>query len=305
MKKGIIAGLLAYSIWGFFPIYFHALGSVPSWQTTAHRIVWSVALTYLIILVRGEARVFIASLNWKVVRIYLLAGVLIGANWGTYVWAVASGHVVESSLGYFINPIISVLLAVVFLKEKLRRVQWIVVSLAFIGVAYITITSGQIPWISLILAFTFGLYGLTKKLAPLNSLHGLALEATMIFLPAFIYLVSAEIKGTGAFGHSSPLINLLLALTGIVTVIPLLLFTVGAKRVPLSTIGIMQYATPTFQFLQGVFLFREDFNPDKLVGFIFIWIALIIFTVESFIHFRKPAPAAEMEQLDIEVKSIT
>lgn len=304
MKKGIIAAFIAYSIWGVFPIYFHWLAEVPAIQTTAHRMVWSFILVLALILARKEMRAFRVSLTWKKVGIYVLAGTLLAANWGTYVWAVGSGHVVESSLGYFINPIISVLLAVVFLHEKLRKVQWLVVMLAFSGVAYLTYTSGQLPWISLVLAFTFGLYGLIKKIAPLGALHGLMLETAGIFIPALAILVGVEAIGTGAFGHLSVTTTLLLALTGIVTIIPLLLFSVSAKRVPLSTLGIMQYGTPTFQFLLGVFLFKEPFTPSKLIGFVVIWVALIIYTVESVLHFRKWVALQDLEQITLEVADI-
>ena len=304
MKKGIIAALIAYSLWGVFPIYFHWLAEVPAIQTTAHRVVWSFALVLVVIFIRKEMRAFLASLTWKKAGIYVLAGALLAANWGTYVWAVGSGHVVESSLGYFINPIISVLLGVLFLREKLRKVQWLVVAIAFSGVAYLTFASGQFPWISLVLAFTFGLYGLIKKIAPLGALHGLMLETAGIFIPALAILVGAEIIGTGAFGHLSGTTTLLLALTGIVTIIPLLLFSASAKRVPLSTLGIMQYAAPTFQFLLGVFLFKEPFTPVKLIGFVVIWVALIIFTVESVLRFRKPVTSQHPVQIGLEVTDI-
>jgi chloramphenicol-sensitive protein RarD len=277
------------------------LSDVPAVQTTAHRVVWSFILVLVIILLRKEFGVLKASLTARRVGIYVLAGVLLAGNWGTYVWAVASGHVVESSLGYFINPIISVLLGVVFLREKLRKLQWLVVALAFTGVAYITISTGKLPWISLILATTFGFYGLIKKLADLPVMHGLLLETVAIFLPALGILIAANAAGKGAFLHSNPLTNTLLALTGIVTVIPLILFSTAARSVPLSTLGLMQYATPTFQFLQGVYLFKEPFDTSKLVGFVFIWVALIIFSVEGFIHFKKPVTPQDLEQKDLEV----
>jgi len=300
MKKGIIAGLAAYSMWGFFPIYFHLLSNVPALQTTAHRVVWSFVLVILLILIRKEVGLFLSLLTWKRVGIYALAGILLTVNWGTYVWAIAKGHVVESSLGYFINPIVSVLLGVVFLHEKLRKLQWVVVGLAVAGVSYITYSTGQLPWISLVLAITFGLYGLIKKLADLRPLHGLMLETTAVILPALAYLLVAERNGSGAFGHTSVLTTVLLAVTGIVTVIPLIFFSIGAKNVPLTTMGIMQYATPTFQFMQGVYLFKEPFSPHKLIGFVFIWIALIIFTIESILHYRKSRNPRDVELLDLE-----
>ena len=287
MNKGIIASIFAYAIWGFFPIYFHALNGVPAAQTTAHRIVWSFILISVVIMLRKEAVSFMRSLTWKITGIYFIAGSLLAINWGTYVWAVSIGRVVETSLGYFINPIVSVLLGVVFLREKLRRWQWVVVGLAFLGVVYLTFSYGQPPWISLTLAFSFGLYGLIKKIAPLGSLHGLVLETMTIFIPALAILLTAEMNGTGTFGHSTLFISVLLGLTGIVTVVPLLLFSVGAKNVPLTTIGILQYMTPTIQFFLGIFLFKEVFKPSHLYGFSAIWLALIIFSIESFIFYKK------------------
>jgi chloramphenicol-sensitive protein RarD len=287
MSKGVWASLFAYVIWGFFPIYFHALSGVPAEQTTAHRVVWSFLFISLVILFRREVNAFTRSLSWRKVGIYLLAGVLLAANWGTYVWAVGNGRVVEASLGYFINPIVSVLLGVVFLREKLRSLQWLVAGLAVFGVGFLTFSYGQIPWISLVLAFTFGMYGFIKKLAPLGTLHGLALETMMIFLPALVILLIAEFSGTGAFGHISILATILLALTGIVTAIPLFLFSFGARNVPLSTLGLLQYVTPTIQFLLGIFLYKENFTSSHLSGFIIIWVALIIFTVDSFLFYRR------------------
>ena len=287
MSKGVWAGLFAYAMWGFFPIYFHALSGVPAEQTTAHRVVWSFIFISIVILVRKEFRSFTQSLDWKKVGIYLLAGTMLAVNWGTYVWAVGNGRVVEASLGYFINPVVSVLMGVVFLREKLRSLQWVVVGLAVCGVGLLTFSYGQIPWISLVLAFTFGMYGFIKKLAPLGTLHGLALETMMIFVPALVLLLTAEISGKGAFGHISSLTTILLALTGIVTAVPLFLFSYGAKNIPLSTLGLLQYLTPTLQFLLGVFMFKEVFTISHLSGFIVIWVALIIFTVDSFIFYRR------------------
>jgi chloramphenicol-sensitive protein RarD len=287
MSKGVWAGLFAYAIWGFFPIYFHALSGVPAEQTTAHRIVWCFLFILIMILFRREAKAFTISLTWKKVGIYLLAGLLLAANWGTYVWAVANGRVVEGSLGYFINPIVSVLLGVIFLREKLRSLQWLVVGLAIFGVGFLTYSYGQVPWISLVLAFTFGMYGFIKKLAPLGTLHGLALETMMVFLPALVLLLIAEFSGTGAFGHISVLTSILLTLTGIVTAVPLFLFSYSARNIPLSTLGLLQYVTPTIQFLLGIFLYKENFTSSHLSGFIIIWVALIIFTVDSFLFYRR------------------
>lgn len=301
MGKGVWASLIAYAMWGFFPIYFHALSKVPAEQTTAHRIVWSFIFISILISIRKEVGSFIHSLDWKKVGIYLLAGIMLAINWGTYVWSVENGRVVEASLGYFINPIVSVLLGVIFLREKLRPMQWIVVGLAVIGVAVLTVSYGQLPWISLVLAFTFGMYGFIKKLAPLSTLHGLELETMMIFLPALAILIFAEASGTGGFGHVSAMTTFLLLLSGIVTAVPLFLFSYGARNVPLSTLGLLQYLTPTLQFLIGVFVFREEFTSSHLSGFIIIWVALIIFTINSLLYHRKNArmPKTILDETEI------
>jgi chloramphenicol-sensitive protein RarD len=287
MKKGTFSAFIAYAMWGVFPLYFRLLHAVPAFQTMTHRVVWSFVFLILIVILRGEIKPFLKSITPKLFGLYLVSGVLIALNWLTYVWAVAQGYVLESSLGYFINPLVSVVLGVVFLHEKLRPAQWIPVGLAAIGVLYLTISYGKLPWISLALALTFGFYGLVKKLSPLNSLHGLALETGTIFIPALLYLSVMEFTGAGVFGHSSGSISILLVLTGIVTAIPLILFAIGAQTVPLNTLGLLQYINPTMQFICGVFLFGEPFSHTQLIGFVITWAALIFFTVENFIHYKQ------------------
>ena len=287
MNKGILYAGSAYFLWGFFPIYFNALHAVPALQTLNHRIAWSFLLLGAIIFLRREWNGFVQSLSFKVIGVYLAAALLLAVNWFVYVYAVGAGFVVETSLGYFINPLVSVLLGVVILREKMRTLQWIPVGMATLGVVFLGLTYGKLPWISLVLAISFGTYGLVKKIAPLNSLYGLTLETTILFPIAMIYLVGVDINGTGAFGHSSLVVNLLLFLTGLVTVIPLLLFASGARRVTLTTLGFLQYTAPTLQFLTGVFLFKEPMTSSHLAGFIIIWIALALFTLEGFITYRK------------------
>jgi chloramphenicol-sensitive protein RarD len=291
MDKGVASALFAYLMWGVFPIYFKWLHTVPAEQTVSHRIVWSFVFLIILILARGEYRDFRKSITLRRVLIYLGAGALLALNWFTYVWAIGQGYVVESSLGYFINPLVNVLLGVVFLKERLRPLQWIPVGLAVIGVAYLTYSHGSLPWIALVLAFSFGFYGLVKKVSPLGSLHGLTLETATIFLPALGLLLAQEFAGVGAFGHSSWDINLLLVFTGVDTAVPLIFFAIGARSVPLSTMGLLQYIAPTLQFLSGVFLFNESFTQERLIGFGIIWFALAIFTFESFAQRRRiPIP---------------
>jgi chloramphenicol-sensitive protein RarD len=287
LKKGILFAAAAYILWGVFPAYFKLLQSVPAIQIVGHRIIWSFIFLVALVAIRRELPALKAATTPRILGLYLIAGILLSVNWLVYVGSVNAGFVVEASLGYFINPLVSVLLGTLFLKEKLRPWQWVPVGLAALGVVYLTVSLGKLPWISLVLAFTFGLYGLMKKLTPLGSLHGLTLETVTIFIPALAFLLFCQANGTGAFGHASLLTNLLLALTGVVTAIPLLLFSAGAQRVPLSTMGLLQYFSPTLQFLFGVFMFGEPFDHNHLIGFSIIWAALIVFSVESYLAQRK------------------
>jgi chloramphenicol-sensitive protein RarD len=282
MNKGIFYAAAAYGIWGFFPILFKAVHGVPALQITAHRIVWCFLFLILIIAIRRDFPGFKSVFKPRILLVYLAAAILLAVNWLTFVWAVNAGFVIESSLGYFINPLVSVLLGVIFLGEKLRPMQWVPVGLAAAGVAYLTFSYGSLPWISLMLAFSFGLYGLVKKVAPLGSLQGLTLETGTIFLPALAYLLFEEINGAGSFGHAGSSLTLFLIIGGLVTAVPLLLFATSMRTVPLSIIGFIQYITPTIQFLIGVFLYAEPFTPSHLVGFSLIWLALLVFSVESF-----------------------
>ncbi len=222
----------------------------------------------------------------SVVRIYMAAALLVGINWLVYVWAVISGFIIEASLGYFINPLLSILLGVIFLRERLRPWQWVPIGIAALGVLYLTFTYGRLPWIALTLAFTFGLYGLVKKIAPLGSLFGLALETGLLFLPALLYLVYANSIGRGAFLHTGAGSDLLMVGAGLITTVPLLMFASALQRIPLFLVGILQYITPTLQFLIGVLIYHEPFTYDKLIGFGLVWVALIIFGVEGFFAHR-------------------
>jgi len=284
MKKGLIYVFTAYAMWGFFPIYFKFLHEAPALQIMAHRVTWSFIFLIFLIAVRKEFSQILKSLTKKIVLTYSIAGTLLAINWLTYVWGVNAGFVVETSLGYFINPLVSVVLGVVFLKEKLRNLQWIPVGLAAIGVIYLAIDHGSLPWIALVLASTFGTYGLFKKIAPLPSIHGLTVETGAVLIPALLFLLFVEFNGSAAFGHASPQTTFLLALSGIITAIPLIFFASGAPKVPLTTIGILQYIAPTIQFLIGVFIYDEPFTSGQLVGFGIVWIALIIFTVEGLLN---------------------
>lgn len=291
ISKGVLSAAAAYGIWGVFPIYFKLLHNVPADQIIAHRIIWSFVFLAGLITSRRELSAFRAAFTRRTALIYLGSGVLLSINWLTYVWAVNEGFIVEASLGYFINPLISVLLGVIFLKERLRPAQWLPIALAAAGVAYLTIVHGSLPWIALVLAVTFGLYGFIRKVSPLGTLYGLSMETGMVFLPALAYLMFREFQGTGALGHTGALNGLLLVLTGVVTAVPLLLFSAGTRSIPLTTLGLLQYITPTLQFLVGVTLYNEPFTATRLVGFCIIWLALIIFSGESFLNLRRRFPS--------------
>jgi chloramphenicol-sensitive protein RarD len=296
-RKGILCAIGAYLMWGLFPLYWKQLETIPALQLIGHRIAWSFILLLLVILLTRQWRAFrSAALEGKTLRIYLIAGVLISLNWFTYVWAVTHDHVVETSLGYYINPLFSVLLGVTIFREHLRPIQWMPIGLAALGVLYLTISFGTPPWIALTLAFSFGLYGLVKKTAPLGSLYGLTLETGMLFLPALAYLVLCETTGQGAFLHSSLQANWMMVGAGLVTTVPLLLFAYAAPRVPLTTIGILQYVNPTMQFLLGVLLYREPFTHDRLIGFGLVWAGLILFWGEGLYSRRNlsPEPVPEL-----------
>jgi chloramphenicol-sensitive protein RarD len=282
MNKGILYGIGAYALWGFFPIYWKLLHHVPALELLGHRFVWSFLLLMGVILAVRQGADFRKGLNARTFWIYLAAAILIGANWWTYVWAVNAGYIVETSLGYFINPLVSVLLGLVILREKLRPLQWVPIILALIGVVYLTVTFGRLPWIALTLAFTFGFYGLVKKLAPLSSLYGLTLETGLLFIPALAYLGVAQVNGSGAFLQAGGASDGLLIGAGVVTTIPLLMFTSAAKRIPLTMIGILQYLAPTIQFLLGVFVYQEPFDTTRLIGFSLVWLALLLFWGESY-----------------------
>jgi len=296
MNKGIWNGLAAYAMWGFFPIYWKLLHEVPALQVIGHRISWSFILLIAVILFTKQWQKFRSvALVPKVIGIYALAGVLLSINWLVYVWGVNSGFIVETSLGYFINPLISVLLGVLFLRERLRTMQWVAVGLAAAGVIYLTFTYGRPPWIALSLAFSFGIYGFVKKMAPLGSLYGLTLETALVSPLALIYLLFVQFAGTGAFLHQGSLTDFLLIGTGAVTSIPLLMFASAARQIPLTMIGILQYIAPTLQFLIGVFLYHEPFDQSRLVGFSLVWLALMVFWVENYLANRVPVePIPEM-----------
>jgi chloramphenicol-sensitive protein RarD len=287
MNKGTWHAIGAYVLWGLLPVYWKWLKHVPAQQVLCHRILWSFITLIVIILISGQWRALREAIaDLRVLRAYAVAAVLISINWLTYIWAVNAGFIVETSLGYFINPLLSVLLGVVFFRERLRPWQWAAIGLATAGVVYLTYAYGSLPWIALTLAVTFGGYGLVKKTAPLGSLHGLTLETLVLLVPAIMFLVYSQRAGNGALFNSGAISDALLMGAGIITAVPLLLFSSAARRIPLSLIGILQYIAPTLQFLLGVLVYKEPFTATKFMGFGIVWIALIIYGVEGLMAYR-------------------
>ena len=295
MNKGVLAGVGAYLIWGFFPIYLKALQTVPALQIMLHRVVWAFVFVMLIVFLRRSWSGISEALHKpRVILIYTLTALLLATNWLVYIYGINSGQVVETSLGYFINPLLSVALGVIFLREHLRPMQWLPVGLAGMGVLYLTLQFGALPWIALALAFSFGMYGLIKKIAPLGSVDSLFVETGIIFLPALLYLFFSESQEAGAFAHQGWQITILLMFSGVVTALPLLLFGRAARAIPLSLLGILQYLAPTMQFLLGIFLYQESFSTTRLIGFAMIWTALLIFSIEGYLNRRKRTALASI-----------
>jgi chloramphenicol-sensitive protein RarD len=282
MNKGIWYAIGAYVAWGLIPIYFKWLGHVPALQIVSHRILWSLLLLVAYILFARQWLEFRAAIaNMRAVRVHVASTALLSVNWLVYVWGVNSGYIVETSLGYFINPLVSVVMGVLFLHERLRFRQWVAAGLALCGVVYLAFDYGSPPWIALTLAITFATYGLVKKTAPLGPLYGLTLETGILFLPALVFLVFTDSAGQGAFLHTGLTSDILLVCAGLVTTAPLLMFASAAQRIPLSLLGILQYIAPTLQFLLGVLLYKEPFTQSRFTGFAIVWAALIIFWIDG------------------------
>lgn len=292
-SKGIFYALGAYFLWGILPIYWKQLHHVPSFQIFGYRIISSFLFLVLVLSVRKEWTHFKeAVFNWKSILLYTLTGVVLAVNWLIYIWAVNANHVVETSLGYFINPLVSVALGVLFLHEKLRPMQWVPVGMAVAGVIYLTVQYSALPWIALTLAFSFGFYGLLKKIAPTGGLYSMTVEMTALCLPALFYLLLMGSHGEGVLGTASLTTWLLLVAAGGITVIPILLFTAAARNIPLAMVGILQYIAPTLQFLIGVLVYHEPFPQTDLIGYAVVWAALLLFWLEGALQRRKAAAAS-------------
>lgn len=286
---GIWYGLAAYTLWGFLPLYWKLLVTVPALEILAHRIFWSFIFMILIVFSSGGRRAltYVAA-DRKKMSYMFLCGFIISINWFTYIYAVNTNHVIEASMGYFINPLVVVLLGVLVLKEKLTRWQLVALILAAIGVAIITSQYGRVPWIAIFLATTFAAYGLIKKLARVDSITGLTLETLIVMPIALFFLGYLEVGGVGAMGAASTTIKLILAGAGIVTATPLILFSRGVEKTTFSMMGFLQYITPTLTLFLGVFIFKEHFSTIHLISFCFIWTALIIFTLTNIGLLKEP-----------------
>jgi chloramphenicol-sensitive protein RarD len=281
-RVGVAYGVAAYLWWGLCPIYFKAIASVPALQILGHRIVWSVVLLVLLTLVqRRWAPVWTVCRDRRTLLRLCVTTALIANNWGLFIWAVTHDQLLQASFGYFINPLVNVLLGFVFLRERLRRMQTVAVLLAVAGVAYLIIGYGQVPWLALVLAFSFGFYGFLRKTTRADALVGLTVETALLTPIALAYLVYQGLRGDGAFGMVSREMDLLLVSAGVVTAVPLLWFAAAAKRLWYSTLGILQYLAPTGQFLLAVLAYGEPFTREHLISFSLIWAALIIYTADT------------------------
>lgn len=293
--RGTWVAVATFVMWGLAPLYWHVLKAVPSLQIVLHRVVWSALMVGAFLCWRDGRRWLAATLSGspKLWWMLLLSGVLISCNWGLYIWAVNAGHVVETALGYFINPLLNVVIGVLFLGERLRRLQWLSVAIAGAGVLWLTVQYGSFPWIALTLACSFGLYGVLRKLAHVDSVAGLGVESAYLLLPVLGWLLWSELHGQGGFlplgdGPFYGLgVDVLLVLSGLVTALPLVGFAYAVRRISLTSVGILQYIAPTLQFVIGVFVFSEPFDRARLVGFACIWLALAVFIVDGLLHGRR------------------
>jgi len=287
-RRGLWIAIASFVLWGLMPLYWHLLKAVPSLQIVVHRIVWSALLVVAyLVWKQGRGWLRAALAKPRVAWMLALSGVLIAFNWGLYIWAVNAGHVIETSLGYFINPLLNVVIGTVFLRERLSRAKWLSVAVATASVLWLTFNYGSFPWIAMALAASFASYGLIRKLAAVDSVPGLGVESVYLFVPALAVLLWGEANGLGGFLDGWGLgLDLLLILGGALTALPLIGFAYAVRRVPLSVVGVMQYIAPTLQFLLGVFVFHEAFDQDRAIGFFGIWIALAIFGIDGLLRSR-------------------
>lgn len=292
-SRGLAAGAAAFTIWGLFPVYLHALSAVPAVQIIAHRVAWSCLFLLGWMLLRGE----LGRLTTTLGKPPLLAGLatsatLISCNWLVYVWSVTHQHIVESSLGYYINPLVNVLLGVLVLRERPNAVQWSAIAIAAVAVLYIAVQAGRPPWIAFALALTFSLYGFVRKVISVDALPGLATETLLLLPLALGFLAWCELANVAAFSRDGPAIAALLAGSGVVTAVPLFLFAYGARLLPYSTVGLLQYIGPSLQLLCGVLLYHESFGPGRAAGFALLWAGLVLYAADGVWRARAPARGA-------------
>ena len=287
-RRGTLLGIAAYLMWGLFPLYWPLLEPAGALEILAHRVVWSLVAVLLLLVVTGRSLRSLPRTR-RPILLLIAAAVLIGINWGVYIWGVNNSHVVETSLGYFINPLVSVALGVIVLGERLRRGQWVAVGIAAAGVTVLSVAAGRPPWIALVLAASFGTYGLIKRVVGVPPVEGLVVEAGALTPVAIAYLAIAAAHGHGNFSDHGGGHAVLLMSAGVVTAIPLLAFAGAAQRIPLSRLGLMQYLTPTIQFLIGVLIRHEPVSPGRFAGFVLVWLALIVFTFDTATDRGSPA----------------
>lgn len=282
-RKGILLALLSYFLWGFLPLFWHHLTGSTALQTLSHRIIWSFIFSIIVLLIQHQIHNFLGLLKSpKIISFYAITALLLATNWLIYIWAVAQERVLESSLGYFILPLITVLLGIIFLKEKLRTTQWAILAIAAIGILYLSFQLSQIPWIALSLALSFSLYSLLKKNAPTNAEISISFEMGILLLPALLYLIFLHTHGQGVFVISGTQTTLMLIATGLVTIVPILSYSKAVPLLPLSLSGLMFYLNPTLQFLTGVILLKEPFTKPQIIGYSIIWFALILYFIEGY-----------------------
>ncbi len=292
-RKGLIAASSAMVLWGLLPVYWKQMSDVPAYEILSHRIIWSLVASSLL-LIPGNRWAAVRDVIGNRKNLYMLmtSGTIIAFNWLLYIWAVNKGYIIQCSLGYFINPLLNVLLGFLVFKDSLRKVQWWAIGLAAAGVGYQIVQYGRFPWISLGLACSFALYGLIRKLAPVESLPGLFVETAFLSVPAGAFLLWTALFGSGAFPGAGAKTSLLLMGTGVITSVPLIWFVWGARNLSLVTIGLLQFVAPTLQFGLGYWVYHESFSSAQMVTFAAIWGALAIYTVDSFVH-RAGHKAAE------------
>lgn len=293
IHAGVVYAVLAYVFWGLFPLYFTRVHHVAAPEVLVHRVVWSLALL-LVVLAAQRRWAWLATLlrQPKVLGAFAASALLLSSNWLTYIWSVQNGHLIDASLGYFITPLINVLLGYTVLHERPRQAQWVALGFAAAGVVWLTIQAGQLPWIALVLALTFGAYGLLRKIAVLGALEGLALETMLLAPPALIALALWWGRGPASFPTPDLATNLWLLAAGPLTAIPLLLFAAGARRVSMTTLGLLQYIGPSIAFMLGIWVFEEPFSPARFAGFGFIWAALLVYSLDGWRVARRQSAAA-------------